>query len=315
MDTKPLPRVLRGQELAALADRQHGVVSIRQLRRLGYSHSSIRRAVEGGRLHRLHHGVYAVGHTNLSFHGRCLGGVLASGPQALLSHYSAGWLLGLVPTRPIPVHVTTPVPRKRRDSIRIHHSRTLADADRDLEQGIPVTSVARTALDLAGAVRFRSLRRLIRRSEELRVFDLEEFHFVLARNRGHRGAPRLERAIGIYEPPRLTRSELEREFLALVERAGLPRPSTAFVAAGYELDVYWPELRFAVELDVYATHGAHEPFEEDRRRDEDLKLAGVELTRVTGRRFEREPRQVVERIRRLLDQRRRQLRTESWTAD
>ncbi|HEY3491330.1 MAG TPA: hypothetical protein VGK43_00160, partial [Solirubrobacterales bacterium] len=77
--------------------------------------------------------------------------------------------------------------------------------------------------------------------------------------------------------------------------------------AGYEIDIYWLELRFAVELDVYATHGGHESFEEDRRRDEDLKLAGVELTRVTGRRFEREPRQVVERIRRLLDQRREQL--------
>lgn len=82
---------------------------------------------------------------------------------------------------------------------------------------------------------------------------------------------------------------------------------TAFNVAGYELDVYWPELRFAVELDVYATHGTHEPFEEDRRRDEDLKLAGVELTRVTGRRFEREPGQVMERVARLLDQRRAQL--------
>jgi len=100
---------------------------------------------------------------------------------------------------------------------------------------------------------------------------------------------------------------LEREFLTWAESAGLPSAVTAFNVAGYELDVYWPELRFAVELDVYATHGAHEPFEEDRQRDEDLKLVGVELTRITGRRFEREPRQVIERVSRLLDQRRRQL--------
>lgn len=238
--------------------------------------------------------------------------MLASGPRALLSHYSAGWLHGLIATRPIPVHVTTPVPRRRRDLIRMHHSRTLIDADRALEQGIPVTSVARAALDLAAIVRFRNLRRLLRRSEELKVFDLDDFHSVLARNRGHRGVFALERALDYYEPPRLTRSELEREFLALVEEAGLSRPVTAFVVAGYELDVYWPELHFAVELDVYATHGAHDPFEEDRRRDEDLKLAGVELTRVTGRRLETEPRQVVERIRRLLDQRRRQLGSGSW---
>lgn len=300
--------------MAALARRQHGVVSIRQLRLLGYSNKAVRWAVAAGRLHRLHHGVYAVGHTNLSLQGRCLAAVLASGPQALLSHYSAGWLLGLIATRPIPVHVTTPVPRKRRGSVRIHRSETLIDADRALEQGIPVTSVARTALDLAAVVRFRSLRRAIRRSEELEAFDLADFRSVLARNRGHRGASVLERAIDIYEPPRLTRSELERELLALLERAGVPTPATAFNVAGYELDLYWPDLRFAVEIDVYATHGGHESFEEDRRRDEDLKLAGVELTRVTGRRLEREPQQVVDRIRRLLDQRRQQLTASAITA-
>ncbi len=141
------------------------------------------------------------------------------------------------------------------------------------------------------------------------MFDLADFRSVLARNRGHRGSSPLERAMAIYEPPRFTRSELEREFLRLLEASGQPRPVTAFNVAGYELDVYWPELRFAVELDVYATHGSHEPFEEDRRRDEDLKLAGVELTRVTGHRLEREPRQVMDRVARLLEQRRRQLGT------
>lgn len=212
------------------------------------------------------------------------------------------------------MHVTTPIPRKRRDLVRIHRSETLSDADWALEQGIPVTSVARTALDLAGVVRFRTLRRLVRRSEELEVFDLADFSSVLDRNRGHRGASPLKRALAIYEPPRLTRSELERELLALLERAGFPRPSTAFNVAGYELDIYWPELRFAVELDVFATHGGHESFEEDRRRDEDLKLAGVELTRVTGRRLEREPQQVVDRIRRLLEQRRQHLAASAITA-
>lgn len=304
MGAKALPR---GHRLAALAHRQHGVVSIRQLRRLGYTHRSVQRGVEAGSLHRLHQGVFAVGHTNLSLHGRCLAGVLAGGPNALLSHFSAGWLWGLVASRPVPVHVTTPIRRKRRGAIRIHHSRTLIDADRGLEQLIPITSVARTALDLAAVVRFRTLRRLVRRSEELEVFDLADFHSVLARNRGHRGALPLERAIDIYEAPRLTRSELERELVALLEQAGLPRPSTAIVVAGYELDIYWPELRFAVEIDVYATHGGHESFEEDRHRDEDLKLAGVELTRVTGRRLEREPSQVLKRVSELLEQRRRQL--------
>jgi very-short-patch-repair endonuclease len=176
-----------------------------------------------------------------------------------------------------------------------------------LHERIPLTSVARTSLDLAPLVRFQSLRRALRRSEDLEVFDLDDFRSVIARNRGHHGAPALERALAIYEPQRLTRSQLERELVAAMERASLPQPSTAFVVAGYELDIYWPELRFAVEIDVYATHGSHEPFEQDRLRDEDLKLAGIELARVTGHRFEREPRQVVERVSRLLEQRSRQI--------
>ena len=177
-----------------------------------------------------------------------------------------------------------------------------------------MTAPARTALDLAAILRFRSLRRLVRRAEELRVFDLAEFRSVLDRNRGHLGFSPLERALAIYEPQRFTRSELEREFLRLLEASGQRQPVTAFNVAGYELDIYWPELRLAVELDVYATHGAHEPFEEDRQRDEDLKLAGIELTRVTGHRLEREPRQVMERVAQLLDQRREQIGSGTWTS-
>jgi len=181
-----------------------------------------------------------------------------------------------------------------------------------MERGIPATSVARTALDLAAIIRFRNLRRLIRRSEELRVFDLADFRSILTRNQGHRGAAPLSRALAIYEPPRLTRSEFEREFAVRAEQMGLPSFATNLNESGYELDVYWPELRFAVELDVYETHGGHESFEEDRRRDEDLKLAGIELSRVTGPRFEREPQQVMKRVARLLDQRREQLGTSRW---
>jgi hypothetical protein len=125
---------------------------------------------------------------------------------------------------------------------------------------------------------------------------------------GHRGARRLRRAIALYRPPPFSRSGLERRFLELIQGADLPRPVTGFVAAGYELDVYWPEERFAVELDTYETHGSHDSFEGDRLRQENLKLAGIEMTRITGHRLDREPRQVIERIGRLLAQRRRQLR-------
>jgi hypothetical protein len=146
--------------------------------------------------------------------------------------------------------------------------------------------------------------RLVERAEELRVFDLDALERTLARTVGHPGHGRLHRAIAAYRPPRFTRSELEREFLAAVERGGLPRPLSNRVELGYEVDVFWPEHRFAVELDVFETHGTREAFEKDRLRQEDLKLAGIELIRVTGRRFEREPREVVSRVARLLEQRR-----------
>ncbi len=176
-----------------------------------------------------------------------------------------------------------------------------------MEVRIPVTSVPRTALDLAAQIRQESLNRLLQRAEELKLFDLPEFESVLVRNKGHHGASRLRRAVAIYAPPPFTRSGLELRFLELLAKAGIPRPITAFNVAGYELDVYWPDLRFAVELDVFETHGSHRSFEEDRLRDEDLKLAGVELTRVTGHRLDREPAQVLERVSRLLAQRQREL--------
>jgi hypothetical protein len=292
-----------------LAARQHGVVSIRQLVGLiGLSQDAVERATTAGRLHRIHHGVYAVGHTDLSLHGHCLAGVLACDSEALLSHYSAAWLWGLLSTQPIPVHVTTSVRRKpRRLPIRVHHSQTLTAVDRAIEDGIPVTSVARTALDLAARIRRDRLDRLLERAEELKLFDQPEFESVLARNRGHHGALRLCRAIELYLPPPFTRSGLERRFLTLLAEAGIPSPVTGYNEVGHELDVYWPDLRFAVELDVFETHGSRRSFEEDRLRQEDLKLVGVELTRVTGRRLEREPDQVLERVARLLSQRRTEI--------
>lgn len=305
MDGKTLPR---GARLAALAARQHGVVWIAQLRgELGYSDASIESAVARGWLHRLHRGVYAVGHTDLSLHGRCLAAVRGCGAGALLSHWSAAWLWGLMSVRPVPIHVTTPIPRRARRGLEIHRSRTFQGEDSAEIEGIPVTSVARTALDMAARVRPGRVDRLLQRSEELRLFDLPEFESVLARNRGHRGTKRLRRAIVLYRPPPFTRSQLERRFLGLVADAGLPRPATGFNVAGYELDVYWPELRFAVELGVYETHGSRLSFERDPVRQEDLKLAGVELIWVTGPRLEREPDRVIERVARLLELRRDQL--------
>jgi hypothetical protein len=203
----------------------------------------------------------------------------------------------------LPLAVTTPVHRGPRPPIQLHHARSLADQDRAICEQIPVTSVARTLLDLAAGTRLTRLQRIIERSEELKLFDLAPVDAVLARNAGHHGASRLRRAIELYRPPTFTRSDLERRFLALVRDAELPRPSTGFNELGFELDVYWPKQRFAVELDTFETHGTRAAFERDRLRQEELKLVGIEMIRVTGNRLDREPTQVIERVSRLLQRR------------
>jgi hypothetical protein len=290
--------------LAELARRQHGVVSLAQLTsELGYSRSAVTRAAAAGRLHRLYRGVYAVGHTSLSLQGRCLAAVLSGGTGALLSHHSAAWLWGLANWSPIPLSVTVRGPRAARSSIRLRRARGLFAEDRSEIDRIPVTAVPRTALDLAATLRNRQLLRLLERAEELRLFDFRCFDDLLARSRGHPGAGRLRSALASYRSPPFSRSGLERRFRELVLAAGLPRPRMGFVEAGYELDVYWPEVRFAVELDVYETHGSRQAFERDHVRQETLKLAGVEMVRITGARLDREPTEVIKRVRRLLEQR------------
>lgn len=204
-------------------------------------------------------------------------------------------------------HITTPTRRHAKPSARLHHA-LLRDEDRQLRVGIPVTALPRTLLDLAAMLPTNRLRRAVERSEELRLFDLGAVDALLARAGGHAGAGRLRRALVLYHPLPFTRSQLERRFLELVHGAGLPAPSVNFNEEGYELDFYWRPERFAVELDVYETHGSREAFEGDRLRQENLKLGGIEMIRVTGPRLDREPDQVIDRVAVLLERRGRELR-------
>lgn len=230
--------------------------------------------------------------------------VLACGPEALLSHRSAAWLWGIWRYGPHPLAVTGPQPRKPRPPIQLHRSAILTEADRAIEESIPVTALPRTLLDCAAESRPFQLQRMLARSEELELFDLGPIESLLGRSGTHAGREPLRRAIALYAPAPFTRSEFERRFVTAVLEAGLPRPATNFFEAGFELDLYWPEWRFAVELDTFATHGGHASFESDRLRQEDLKLAGIEMTRVTDVRFHREPGAVLERVATLLAQRR-----------
>jgi hypothetical protein len=232
--------------------------------------------------------------------------VLSCGDDALLSHRSAAWLWGLTTRWPPIVEVTAASPRETREEIRVHSAAALVPEDRGAFDGIPVTAVPRTLLDFA-SVDPRFLGGAVERAERLGLLDLIAIDALLKRSRGFRGVARLREALEIYRDPAFTRSKLERRFLALILRAGLPRPSMNCFVEGCELDAYWPAERFAVELDTYDHHGDRLAFEKDRLRQEDLKLAGVEMVRITGARIDREPGAVINRLSQLLTQRRKDL--------
>ena len=228
--------------------------------------------------------------------------------RAVASHASAAWLWGLLLYRPQTIHVTAPTRRRAKRDFKVHFSSILAEEDRGEREDIPVTSLARTFLDLAVGTRRDRLERYFERAEKRGVFDLGALESVLARAGGHRGRGPLSRALALYQPQAaFTRSGLEKRFLALVRKAGLPTPAMNVNVGGLELDAYWERERFAVEIDTYETHGSRAAFERDRLRREELMLISVEMLPMTGVRLEREPTAAMRRLAALLAQRRAQL--------
>jgi hypothetical protein len=288
--------------LADLASSQCGVVATWQLQGLGYGRNAVAKAADVGRLHRVHRGVYAVGHRTLTWEGRCMAAVLASYPS-VVSHRSAARLWGLLRYQPETIHLTSRRTRRAKRTFVVHTA-DLARRDRAKRERIPVTSLSRTILDVAADDRLRAVRRHLQVAEDLQIFDLREMEDLLERTKGHKGQAKVRAAMGLHdERPVFTRSGLERRFLELVREAGLPEPSMNLFVEGFEIDAYWAEHRFGVELDVYETHGSRLSFEEDRERDDALLLAGIETTRVTGPRLDREPGAVLDSVRRHLARR------------
>jgi hypothetical protein len=278
------------------------VVATWQLSELGYGRNAVAKAASVGRLHRVHRGVYVVGHRTLTWEGRCMAAMLASYPS-VASHLSAAWLWGLKRSPPETIHLTSRRTRKAKRTFVVHTA-DLASRDLARREGIPVTSISRTILDVAVTSRLRTVRRHIQLADDLKLFDLREMEDLLGRTKGHRGRAKVREALDLYEErPVFTRSGLEERFLEVVREAGLPEPAMNFFVAGCEIDAWWEAERFGVELDVFETHGSRLSFEEDRERDDALLHAGIETTRVTGPRLDREPGAVVDSIRRHLERR------------
>jgi Transcriptional regulator, AbiEi antitoxin len=266
-------------KVAAIASRQHGIVTREQLAACGIDKSALTRRLRAGRLHRLHPRVFAVGHRGLSWRGRWLAAVLAAGDGAVLSHTSAAALWGFL--RPIrgPIHVTVAaaVRRRSRPGLQIHRSRTLARIDITRRHAIAVTTPARTIEDIRGAVEPYLFRRALRQAE-------------LA---GHR-VPHLSAT-------KRSRSDLELLFLALCDDHGLPRPLVNHRIHGHRVDFFFADHRLAVETDSWEYHRGSVALEDDHRRDLVLRAQGIETRRYTGAQLEIAPAAVVADLRMVFD--------------
>jgi predicted transcriptional regulator of viral defense system len=285
----------RDERIAALAQAQHGVVARWQLLGAGVGRGAIARRVEAKRLHVIHRGVYAVGHRLISQRGWWMAAVLACGPGAVLSHRSAAVLWGLLEAERTVVDVSVRGRRRGRHGIRVHET-TIAPDECTVHAGIPVTTVARTLLDLAAVLQPHQLNRALERAEALRLSDRTPLDALVQRHRRRAGLAVVKAALAEGVRPALTKSELERRFLTFVERAGLPRPRTnVWLELGgdwIEVDCVWPERRLIVELDSRAHHQTTAAFERDRRRDRRAQASGFRTVRVTDHAMRREERRL-----------------------
>lgn len=283
-----------------LAGRQYGVVTRAQLLAFGVSERTIDRWIRQRRLIPIHAGVYAVGHRILTPRGHLLAAVLACGPTAVLSHMSAGALWNLLATAQTRTDVTVPgTSRKSQSGIRVHRTRHLDPEDIAAIGGIPVTSLARTVVDLAGVLRPQQRLEVIEEADRLEILDFAAVQRVIDRRPMVKGVAHLRRIIDEYTEAPNTRSRLERDFLALITEAGLPKAQLNTKIAGMTVDVYWPEWRLVVELDSRAYHLTPRQFETDRIRDARVQRLGIRILRITRRRLKTAPDAVLADIRAL----------------
>jgi very-short-patch-repair endonuclease len=289
--------------MAELATRQHGVVARRQLLGLGMGRRHVDERVRRGRLHLLHRGVYAVGHRVLGRDGHWMAAVLAAGPEAVLSHRSAGVLWRLIPSWSGPVEVTTSRKSRPRAGIHVHYV-ILPGDEATVVAGIPVTSPFRTLLDLAAVLRRRELERAFNELKVRRLTDVMPLAELLARHPGRRGSVDLRTLLVSKAPEGRTRNDFEEDFVALLDANGLPRPrlnaDLALRGRFFEIDCLWELQRVAVELDSRMVHGTDKGFESDRQRDRILLAEGWRTARVTWLQLRDEPESIVADLRGML---------------
>ena len=294
-------RFERERQIGALAEKQQGVVTRRQLAALGLGRGAIDARVRIGHLRVLHRGVYAIGHGPLSLRGRWLAAVLARGDQAVLSHRSAACLWGLARPRHGQVDVTNPQGSRGPAGIRLHRSK-LASDERTVEARIPVTTVARTLLDLAEVLDEDGLRQAFEEADRLKILRMPALEQVCARAGKRKGLVALRRLIDAAHEPVFARSPLEDRFAEFYREhlADLPTPLTNVSILDHEVDAYWPAHRLVVEMDSWEFHSHGASFEHDRARDAAMQAEGYRVIRLTHRQLETEAPRITTQLHQLL---------------
>jgi len=275
--------------ILALAAEQHGLVTRMQLQLAGVARHLIEWRVKAGLLQPMHAGVYRVGPV-VAPRARELAAVLAC-PGAAASHRSAAALWQVLPPQPEadPVHVTVSPAHHcgRRPGIVSHRSSMAAD-EIDRLDGVPLTSPARTILDLSGVVSPRELEQALAHAERDGLARPADMKLLLVRYRRRSGTRQLRQLLERDTPPLLTRSEAEERLLTLIRKASLPEPETNVSLHGVEVDCFWRQARLAVEVDGYAYHNSVRAFVRDRQRDSALAAAGVQVLHLSWHQIERE---------------------------
>jgi hypothetical protein len=261
-----------------------GVLSLDELYACGLSRATVSKRVRNGRPHPLHRGVYAVGHPSVPLEGRFLAAVKACGPGAVLSHFSAATLWGFLEWDGRYPEVTfVGASTRKHPGLRIHRTTRLDPDDATRHRGIPITSPARTLLDLAAALDHRPLRAATRRAQSLQRVNVRQLAAALARHRRRPGAATLAEIIATGPAP--TRSELEDVVLDLILRGGHVHPdvNVPYVVAGQRTvpDFRWPEHRLVLEADSTTWHDNPLAREDDAERQALLEAHGERVLRVT----------------------------------
>jgi very-short-patch-repair endonuclease len=278
--------------LARFAERQHGHVSRAQALATGMRPGAFDGRVRRGWLHRIHRGVYRVGHTAPLDYDREMAAVLAFGTRTVVSHGSAAYLYGLAPRPQGDVHLTGPDRRGRR-GIQLHRS-PLTSADVARRNGVPVTRPARALVDLAADAADLLLERAVEDALRRKLVTRAALHTEASRRRP--GSAAIQALLTLERAPALTRSEAERRLVELIRAAGLPAPDHNMRVLGLEVDMLWRPQGLVVEVDGFRYHSGRAAFERDRARDAQLTAHGLRVMRITWRQLSARPHAVVARL-------------------